>query len=552
MKHSITGLIIILMLQHLSCTVTPPADIIYTNASIWTGTSDGTQSEAIAVSNEEIVGVGSSKEVMKYKGSDTRVVDLAGKLVLPGFIDAHTHFIDAGIALNYVDLRGSESPVEFAQRIGDFAKTLTPGRWIIEGGWDHERWGGELPHKAWIDSLTPDNPVFVSRTDGHMGLANSLALELAKITSETPNPGDGVIVIDPESGQPTGILKDNAMGLIWSVVPEWTEAELDEANQRAIEHSLKRGVTQIHNMGTWSHLETFKRFHDQGQLKLRVHSYVPLYSWSRLAEYVDKNGRGDDWLRWGGLKGFVDGSLGSTTAWFYEPYSDEPATSGLVVNDLDKLNQQIISADAAGLQVAIHAIGDQANDWLLNSYEQAAQTNGKRDRRFRIEHAQHLTPEAIPRFASQGVIPSMQAYHAIDDGRWAEKRIGPERIKTTYPFRSLLDKKSPLAFGSDWSVAPIDPLLGIYAAVTRRTLDDANPQGWVPEEKITVEEAVRAYTSANAYAGFQEDRIGTLEAGKLADFIVLSEDIFSIDPNTIDQVKVLRTVVGGVEQYVLE
>jgi len=283
-----------------------------------------------------------------------------------------------------------------------------------------------------------------------------------------------------------------------------------------------------------------------------VYSLVPISTWERLAAYVEEHGLGDDWLRWGGLKGFVDGSLGSTTAWFYAPYADAPETAGLVVTDTTALRRWILDADAAGFHLAIHAIGDRANDWLLDRYAEAAKEHGPRDRRFRIEHAQHLTPKAIDRFARLGVIPSMQPYHAVDDGRWAEKRIGPERIQTTYAFRSLLDADARLTFGSDWTVAPLDPLEGIYAAVTRRTLDGATPDGWVPAQKITVEEALRAYTINNAYAGFQDGRLGTLEPGKYADFVVLSDNLLEIDPVAIPDVQVVRTVVGGKEQYLGE
>jgi predicted amidohydrolase YtcJ len=382
-----------------------------------------------------------------------------------------------------------------------------------------------------------------------MALANRKALEIAGITRETPDPPGGLIVRDPATGEPTGILKDDAMGLVDRAMPAPSDAERDEALGRAMAHAVEHGVTQIHTMGTWEDLATYRRA-GRGKLALRIYAFVPLDTWPRLAELVRKEGRGDDLLRWGGVKGFVDGSLGSTTAWFHEPYSDAPATSGLVVTDPARLSMDIRKADAAGLQVAVHAIGDRANDWLLDVFADTAAANGPRDRRFRIEHAQHLRPEAIARFARQGVIPSMQPYHAIDDGRWAEKRIGPARIRTTYAFRSLLDAGARLAFGSDWTVAPLDPIQGIYAAVTRRTLDDRNPDGWVPAQKITVEEALRAYTAGGAWAGFQEDRLGTLEKGKLADFVVLSDDLFRVAPTDLRNVKVLRTVVGGVDRYI--
>ncbi len=528
----------------------PPADTLYTNATIWTGVSGvpgAPRAEALAVRGGSIVAVGPLAQVAKLAGPSTRTVDLGGAFVVPGFIDTHTHFLAGGFQLASVDLRSAASQEEFTRRLGDFAAKLPKGRWILGGDWDHEAWGGELPRRDWIDAVTPDNPVFVNRLDGHMALANSKALALAGITRETKDPEGGLIVRDAEG--PTGILKDEAMTLVARVQPAPTDSEMDEALARAMSHAVSLGVTQVHNMGTWEDLAAGRRAAARGALLLRIYSFVPLDSWPRLAGLVRKEGRGDDWLRWGGLKGYVDGSLGSTTAWFREPYSDAPGTSGLLVTDTARLATDIRKADAAGLQIAVHAIGDRANDWLLDTFAHAITANGRRDRRFRIEHAQHLSRSAIPQFAALGVVPSMQPYHAIDDGRWAGKRIGADRIKTTYAFRSLLDANAPLAFGSDWTVAPISPIEGIYAAVTRRTLDGRNPGGWVPEQKITIADALRAYTSGGAWAGFQEDRLGTLEPGKLADFVVLSADLFQVDPAEIQKVRVLRTVVGGREVY---
>jgi predicted amidohydrolase YtcJ len=528
-----------------------PADSVYTNASIWTGVPGVPRAAAMAVLDGKIVAVGpaaQAAEIVKLTGPSTRMVDLGGAFVVPGLIDTHTHFLAGGFQLASVDLRGAASREDFVRRLGEFAAKLPKGRWILGGDWDHEAWGGELPRRDWIDAVTPDNPVFVNRLDGHMALANSRALELAGVTQATKDPDGGLIVRD-RTGEPTGILKDEAMTLVNRVQPAPGEAEQDEALDRAMKHTASLGVTQIHHMGTWDDLAVFRRAAARGALPLRVYAFVPLDTWPRLAELVRKEGRGDDRLRWGGLKGYVDGSLGSTTAWFHEPYTDAPNTSGLVVTDTARLASDIRKADAAGLQVAVHAIGDRANDWLLDTFAHVETANGPRDRRFRIEHAQHLSRAALPRFAALDVIPSMQPYHAIDDGRWAEKRIGPERIKTTYAFRSLLDGKARLAFGSDWTVAPISPIDGIYAAVTRRTLDDRNPGGWVPGQKVTVEEALRAYTAGGAWAGFQEDRLGTLERGRLADFVVLSGDLFQVDPNEIRKVLVLRTVVGGRDVY---
>lgn len=554
MRAAFLFLAIFASLAILACTSTnsPTPETIYTNASIWTGVPNATRAQALAIRNGEIIAIGSNETIAKLRSDSTRIVDLNGAFVVPGFMDSHTHFMSGGFQLASVDLRDAKSPAEFAQRIADFAKNLPEGRWLTGGDWDHEMWGGELPQRAWIDQLTPQHPVFVNRLDGHMALANSKTLQLAGIDRNTPDPEGGTIVRDPKTKEPTGILKDEAMALVYRIMPDASEAEQDEAFARAAAHALARGVTQVHDMGGWSDLATYRRAQERGDLKLRIYSVVPLSTWAKLTEHVKHNGRGDEWLRWGGLKGFVDGSLGSTTAWFYQPYADAPETSGLMTTDTTALRNWIIAADSAGLHVVVHAIGEAANDWLLNVYTQAANKNGARDRRFRIEHAQHLTRAAIARFAELGVIASMQPYHAIDDGRWAAKRIGAERIKTTYAFRALIDAKAGLAFGSDWTVAPIEPLLGIYAAVTRRTTDGANPEGWVPEQKIAVEEALRAYTSGAAYAGFQENRLGTLEPNKLADFVVLSEDLFAIAPVNIPNVRVLRTVVGGKDRFVSE
>lgn len=547
-------LTLLAILSLLGCRSEEPfPDTIYVNAEIWTGNADQPNAQAIAILNDKITAIGTIDEVTKIKGASTRVIDLQGKLVVPGFIDNHTHFLSGGMQLASVNLRVAQTPAEFIRIMTDFVEGRNAQDWVAGGDWDHEAWGGKLPRKEWIDSITGDLPVFVSRLDGHMGLANSKALSLAGISKDTPDPKGGAIVRDEITEEPTGILKDEAMSLVWNAMPGPSKEAFDQMLERAQTHAISLGLTQVHDVGSyggWRDLETYRRAAAEDKLKLRIYSFVPISTWSRLADFMVEQGSGDDWLRWGGLKGFVDGSLGSTTAWFYEPYSDEPATSGFTVTDTADLESWILAADSARLHLAIHAIGDRANDWLLDVFEKAAEKNGDRDRRFRIEHSQHLSRTAISRFARQKVVPSMQPYHAIDDGRWAEKRIGPERIKTTYAFRSLLDAGAPLTFGSDWTVAPLSPLEGIYAAITRQTLDGANPEGWVPSEKITVEEALRCYTSANAWAGFQEKKTGTLEVGKLADFAVLSENILELEPVKIKEVTVLRTVVGGMEMFV--
>jgi len=548
-----TGRMDMIALVSLTNTESPPrgapADLALVKGRVWTGNKAMPWAEAVASRGERIIAVGSTREITKLVGPRTRVIDLAGKLALPSFIDDHTHFIDSGFHLLSVDLRDSATPNEFAERIRRKAEKLSPGRWITGGDWDHERWlGGPLPTKELVDAYTPNTPVFVSRLDGHMALANSLVLRMAKITRETKDPPGGTIVRDAKTGEPTGVLKDEAMGLVYPVIPNPTAAEYDEALAAALAEAARVGVTSIHDITPWDHFDVYKRFRDSNRLTVRVYARTPMSQWKRQADLVAREGAGDQWLRLGGLKAFMDGSLGSTTALFFDPFTDAPGTSGLMVEDNipeGKLKKDIKEADKAGVQCSIHAIGDRANNLLLNYFEEAAKENGPRDRRFRIEHAQHLLPSDIARFTRLGVIASMQPYHAIDDGRWAEKRIGPVRIKTTYAFRSLLDSGAILVFGSDWPVAPLSPLLGIHGAVTRQTIDGKNPRGWVPEQKISVEEAVRAYTSACAYAEFAENEKGALEAGKLADIVVLSQDIFRIHANEIQKTSLVYTITGG-------
>jgi hypothetical protein len=381
-----------------------------------------------------------------------------------------------------------------------------------------------------------------------MALANSVALRLAGVTKETHDPPGGTIVRDPKTGEPTGVMKDAAQGLIEAVMPQPTDVEYDGAMRAGLAEAARVGVTSIQDITLWDHFPVYQRFRDTGRLTVRIYARTPMREWKRQAELVGRMGPGDSWLRLGGLKAFMDGSLGSTTALFFDVFNDAPTTAGLMASDNlpeGKMEKDIRDADKAGLECSVHAIGDKANHLLLGYFEDVEKDNGPRDRRFRIEHAQHLLASDIPRFAKLGVIPSMQPAHAIDDGRWAEKRIGAQRIKTTYAFRSLLDSGARLAFGTDWPVAPLDPLIGIYAAVTRETADGKNPRGWVPEQKISLEEAVRAYTAGSAYAELGEREKGTLEPGKLADVVVLSQDIFRIDPEEIPNVKVVHTVVGG-------
>jgi predicted amidohydrolase YtcJ len=523
----------------------PAADLVI-YGRVWTGDSSRPWAEAVAVKGERIVAVGESASVARQVGPATKTLGNGRAMVVPGFLDGHTHFIYGGFQLTSVDLRDAASPAEFISRIKRFAARLRPGEWITGGDWDHERWAGTpLPERGWIDSVTPNNPVLVSRLDGHMALANSAALRLAGITRSTRDIPGGTIVRDAK-GEPTGVLKDEAQNPVYAAVPTPSESQSDAALQRALRWAASKGVTGVADVSVpWFEVAALKRARRKGTLTIRVSVYVPLSEWQRIADTVRTHGVGDDWLRIAGVKGYVDGSLGSTTALFYQPYNDAPETSGLMVTPEDSLRAWIGGADSAGLQVVVHAIGERANGLLLDIYDSVAQAHGPRDRRFRVEHAQHLRRQDIGRFRRAGVIASMQPYHAIDDGRWAEKRIGPERIKTTYAFRSLIDTGARLAFGSDWTVAPLDPLLGIYAAVTRRTLDGKHPGGWVPQEKITVEEALRAYTGGNAYGVFAEKRRGKLAPGYLADIALLDRDLTMIPPEEIERARVTATVVGG-------
>jgi predicted amidohydrolase YtcJ len=541
----LASLAVLLSGSHPGGSVSAPHPELVIYGRVWTGDSLRPWAQAVAVSGDKIAAVGDSASVARLVGRATRVIQKAA-MVVPGFMDNHTHFIFGGFQLASVDLRDATSPEELVRRLKAYAAKLRPGEWITGGDWDHERWpGSPLPDRDWIDSVTPNNPVFVNRLDGHMSLANTVALRLAHIDKNTPEISGGTIVRRP-NGEPTGVLKDNAQDPVTAVIPTPSAVQSDAAIARATAWAASKGVTAVADVSVpWYEVAALKRAHARGTLTTRVAVFVPLQDWHLMADTVKADGLGDDWLRVAGVKGYVDGSLGSTTALFYQPYNDAPQTTGLLVTPEDSLRAWIGSADSAGLQVAVHAIGEKANGLLLDIYDSVAQAHGPRDRRFRIEHAQHLRRQDIGRIARLGVVASMQPYHAIDDGRWAEKRIGPERIKTTYAFRSLLDAGARLAFGSDWTVAPLDPLLGIYAAVTRRTLDGKNPGGWIPEQKITVEEALRAYTAGDAYAVFAESRRGKLAPGYLADIVVLDQDLTKIRPEAIQDARVVTTVAGG-------
>lgn len=523
-------------------------DAAYINGRIWTGAGPAIFSDAIGIKGDRIAAIGAAA-VRSRTGSSTRIIDLEGAFVTPGFIDPHVHFITASTMLSQPSLRDTGNPKEFIERIGAAAKTLPAGEWLQGGNWDQDRWGGEMPHKDWIDPVTPDTPVAVIRYDLHMLLLNSLALKLAGINRNTPDVPGGVIERDAD-GEPTGIIKDAAKDLAQRAIAAPTADQIDATVQRGIALALSKGITQVHptELDTKS-FDSTRRLRARGETGIRFRHYLPLKDWEAQVDLIRREGRGDNWVQWGACKVVFDGSLGSRTARFYEPYADDPATRGIIVTDPADLELWIAGADKAGLQVTTHAIGDEANDIVLDTLAAVAKANGPRDRRFRIEHVQHMKPHAIPRFKAQGVIASVQPYHAIDDGRWAARRIGEERLKTSFAFGSLVRSGAHVCMGSDWPVAPIDPLTGLQAAVARETLDGLNPDGWFPEQRVTLTQAMHCYTQEGAYAGFNEHKSGALLPGLMADFVVWDRDFLAIDPDKLLETKTLRTIVGGVQRF---
>ena len=527
----------------------PSAEVIVTNARIWTVDKTRPQAEAIAIIGERIVAVGSVAEVDTWHGPQTKIIDAQGKLLLPGFNDAHVHFTDGGDHLQAVQLKDAATPEEFARRIADRAKSTAKGEWITGGDWDEQKWTPpNLPTKELVDPGTPDTPVWVNRYDGHESLANSITLHLANITAKTADPAGGEIVRDAQ-GNPTGVLRDAAQELVNKVMPPMLREHRLRAIRKALDYAASLGVTSVQNMNPeYEDLKIYSELQDKNLLTTRIYGAPIETSWRDQAKLGIRHAFGSSSLRLGAVKGFADGSLGSETAYFFDAYTDDPKSHGLLSDEMhppSAMLQRLKSADAAGLQLCIHAIGDRAISMILDMFDQIEKTNGKRDRRWRIEHAQHMAAKDFARFVRLGVIASVQPYHAIDDGRWAEKRIGPDRIKRTYAFRTFMDNHARLAFGTDWSVAPLSPMWTVYAAVTRATLDGKNPGGWVPEQKLSVAEAVEAYTMGSAYAEFQEKEKGSITAGKLADFVFLSDDIFKIPHEAIKDVKVEATFVGG-------
>ena len=522
------------------------ATAIYRNARIWTGVPGQPWSDAIALHGNRIVALG-ERASRSLAVRRTQVIDLAGALVVPGMMDNHTHFVMGSKMLTQVDLLSVKTRQQLVDTLAKGAAALAPGRWLEGFGYDEQRWGGELPDRSWIDAVTPDTPVSIGRTDGHNLFVNGLAVKLAGIDRNTPDPSGGKIVRN-SAGEPTGVLRDNAMDLVTKVIPPWSEKDIDAAVQLGIKNALLRGTTQCHGADMdFVTFDALRRARAKGETGLRFYPSVWAKDWEKLAEIIRREGRGDDWVRWGIVKAMADGALGSRTAYMDRPFANDAKNSGLLIQPVAEMQDWCEGADRAGLQVEVHAIGTKAVDLTLDMFAAIARKNGPRDRRSRIEHAQHINPGSIGRFRKQGVIASMQPYHAIDDGRWAAGPLGPDRIEGSWAFRSLLDSGATLTFGSDWAVAPVDPLGGIEAAVRRVTTDGKGVFG--ADQRITVAEALHAYTAANAFGGFQERKLGSLAPGKLADLVILDSDIFRVPPERIGATRVLRTIVDGKERY---
>ncbi|CAN0863322.1 Protein LONG AFTER FAR-RED 3 [Linum grandiflorum] len=536
----------------------PFAELLLQNGVIFTSDASVPFADSMAVSNGKILRIGNYSSLQGLIGNETELLNLEGKVVVPGFIDSHVHFIPGGLQMARVKLHGVRQKEEFVRRIEEAVKNAKQGSWVLGGGWNNDMWGGELPMASWLDDFSADNPVWLSRMDGHMGLANSLALKLAGISKLSEDPSGGTIMKTP-SGEPTGLLVDAAMKLILAHIPEVSVTQRREALLRATDLALTRGVTSVVDFGRyfpgvspedpWEDLSDVYQWADySGQLRTRMCMFFPMETWSRLADVMKKNGRAlSDRIYLGGVKAFADGSLGSNSALFYEPYVGEPQNTGLQLIDMKSLFNMTAASDKFGLQVAIHAIGDKANDMVLEVYKSVVSTNGNRDRRFRIEHAQHLAPGAANQFGEQQIFASIQPDHLLDDADTASKKLGTERAQTgSYLFHSLLDSNTPLALGSDWPVADINPLGSIRTAMKR--IPPGWETAWNPAECLSLTDALIAHTISAAEACFLDEYVGSLSPGKLADFVILSAESWEKFEEE-GAASVEATYLGGVKAY---
>jgi len=532
----------------------PPADLVIHNAKVMTIDRDNRQARAVAVIGEEIVAVASNRLVRQYiEEESTQVIDAGGRLVIPGFNDAHVHW--GGLNPDYIELRYITDPNEITRRVADRVAQVDDGVMIQGGHWEHEMFDNrQWPTKELLDEVAPNNPVSLSRADGHSVLVNSYVLRASGITNDTPDPFGGEIQRDPVTGEATGIFKETASSLLRydavrvEMTPEEREARSRAGWQTAREMAGRLGVTSIQHAGGGNGA-LYQQMMDEGLLTFRVDVDGRLTDnqeqLDRYAELRERYPAEGNWIRFGYLKGFIDGTLGSGTALFFEPFEDEPDKSGLAMMPYDEMERRILASDAMGFQIGIHAIGTKANNWILNAYEKAQEVNGVRDSRHRSEHAQILIDDDIPRFAELGVVASMQPTHCITDKRFAEKRIGLERSRGAYAWRRLLDAGVHIAFGTDYSVEPLEPLEGIYGAVTRKDRLGEEGDGWFPDQKLTMWEAIELYTHGSAYAQFMEDRKGLIKVGFLGDMIIMDRDLFTMPEEEIMTARVDYTIVGG-------
>ncbi len=528
------------------------ADLIVTNAKVWTVDERRPLAEAVAVRGDRILAVGSAEQVLAHRGKKTTVIDAAGKLLLPGFNDAHLHFRSGGVALLQVVLDGCRTPEEVQRRVAARVAEVAPGEWVTGRGWDHTLFNkGRWPDKQLLDVVSPNNPVYLTRVDGHVGWANSMALARAGITRETPDPKGGEIVRDSSTGEPTGVLKETATALVARVVPPLTAEQEREAVRKALAAARRLGVTSIQDNSGVSSVRLYREFLDRGELTVRVTEWGDFglaADPAKLMATKREHQRFCDgrYIRLGLLKGFVDGTLGSRTAYFFDEYEDEPGNVGMPQIEQEKLTAMVCTADSLGFQVGLHCIGSRANWMALNAFEEARRRFGLRDRRHRLEHAQVLRLADIPRLPELGTIASMQPTHCTSDMRWAEQRIGRERCKGAYAWRRILDAGGRICFGTDWPVEPLDPMRGLYSAVTRRDIETGQPEeGWFPDQRLSIEEAIYLYTLGAAYAEFQEDVKGSIVPGKYADMVLVSKDLLRVPPEEILTAEVVLTIVGG-------
>ncbi len=530
-----------------------PADLIIVNAKVWTGTKPSSpEPTAIAVTGDAIVAVGTDAQVRARGGANTKIIDAQGRRVIPGMTDSHTHIISGGFQLARLALRDVRSREEFVRAVEAEVKKKKKGEWVLGGRWSVESWNKpEQPNKSWLDPVSPDNPVFLSRMDGHMALVNSAALKLASIDAQgPPDSVGGEIERDPKTREPTGILKESNMDLLDRFIPDPTPPQRYEALLAAMKHANSFGITSVHDMSQPSDLEVFQEAVVQKTITLRITTYLSADDWSAHLDELWKAKK--QWtsqmFRVVGFKGYMDGSLGSRTAYMREPFTDATPTTLHPHGQLtafassESFRQQVSQTDVKGLRMAVHAIGDEGIHLLLDAYEAAAKENDTSDQRHRVEHAQHLLVSDIPRFAKLGVVASMQPFHKADDGRYAEKAVGAERLKGSYAFRQLVDAGALVIFGSDWPVVTINPFAGIDSAVNAKTLSG---DVWLPSHSLTVEEALRAYTTSPPRAIHGELQLGSIEVGKLADIVILADDPLSMPKERLAEVKVAQTIVGG-------